>query len=302
MGGLGFQRFQDINSALLAKLGWKIAFGVDTLWTRMMQAKYLKSKSLFTYKKPKGTFMVWQGILSSRNFVQKRAYFQIGNGLLIDLWKDLWIEGLPNRTLVLKAGVDTRQWSKVIDMRVVDDSAWNEEVLRSLCSNKFVEAILKIPWPTCNEEDRLFWRGNSRGIFTVSDYFDMDNGATCTNSSLRTRIWKSKLHERLKMFLWKILTNVFPTRDVLSSKFRLGEVSCVVCEDEDKTIMHLFKECPGFRAMDFACKWEGKVDIWNYVSVLDMVELCLNPIGFVHGGDMNKEQFTSFFTCLLFGF
>lgn len=46
-GGLGLRRFTDINSAPLAKLGWKVATGEDNLWTRMLKAKYLKNHSFF---------------------------------------------------------------------------------------------------------------------------------------------------------------------------------------------------------------------------------------------------------------
>lgn len=46
MGGLGIRRFVDINSALLAKLGWKIATREDSLYIRMLRARYLRNQSL----------------------------------------------------------------------------------------------------------------------------------------------------------------------------------------------------------------------------------------------------------------
>ena len=42
VGGLGFLRFTDFNTTLLAKLGWKLAFGEETLWTSIFKAKYLR--------------------------------------------------------------------------------------------------------------------------------------------------------------------------------------------------------------------------------------------------------------------
>lgn len=41
LGGLGFRKFKDLNTALLFKLGWKFASGEDKLWTFVMRAKYL---------------------------------------------------------------------------------------------------------------------------------------------------------------------------------------------------------------------------------------------------------------------
>lgn len=42
LGGLGFRLFHEMNLALLAKLAWKVAIDEDSLWTRVMKAKYLK--------------------------------------------------------------------------------------------------------------------------------------------------------------------------------------------------------------------------------------------------------------------
>lgn len=67
-GGLGIRSFNDINSPLLAKLGWKIAIGEDTLCTRMLKAKYLKKHSHFECCRKVGNSPIWKGILNSRNF------------------------------------------------------------------------------------------------------------------------------------------------------------------------------------------------------------------------------------------
>lgn len=95
---------------------------------------------------------------------------------------------------------------------------------------------------------------------------------------------------------------LYQPRDILSSMFRMSEISCVVCGAEIETALHLFKDCPSFRAMAFACKWSGKVDNWNYAFVHDIVEIRLNPLSYVCCGEMDRDYFTFFSTCLLFGF
>lgn len=39
-GGLGLRRFEDINVALLCKIGWWLVAGLDTLWSKALKAKY----------------------------------------------------------------------------------------------------------------------------------------------------------------------------------------------------------------------------------------------------------------------
>lgn len=48
-GGLGFKKFYDINTALLAKMGWKIASEEISLCLNVLQGKYLKGSSYFRY-------------------------------------------------------------------------------------------------------------------------------------------------------------------------------------------------------------------------------------------------------------
>lgn len=40
--GMGFQKFDDINLAILSKLAWKMARDEDMLWVRLLGARYLK--------------------------------------------------------------------------------------------------------------------------------------------------------------------------------------------------------------------------------------------------------------------
>lgn len=65
-GGLGFRYFEDINLAFLSKLAWKLAREDNTLWIRMLRAKYLKGHSFFQHKlKPNASF-VWRSIIQAR--------------------------------------------------------------------------------------------------------------------------------------------------------------------------------------------------------------------------------------------
>lgn len=41
--GLGFHLFHDTNLSLLGKLGWKLAMGEQSLWTKVPAEKYLKN-------------------------------------------------------------------------------------------------------------------------------------------------------------------------------------------------------------------------------------------------------------------
>lgn len=51
----------------------------------------------------------------------------------------------------------------------------------------------------------------------------------------------------------------------------------MMCKAEEKTLFHLFKECPGARSLAFASKWSFRLDKWNVNSIFEIVESCIQP-------------------------
>lgn len=70
----------------------------------------------------------------------------------------------------------------------------------------------------------------------------------------RKKIWKGNLHAHLKMFMWRALQGVLPMRVIIACRTRAGERNCVVYRAKEETLFHLFKECPGARALAFTSK------------------------------------------------
>lgn len=241
-------------------------------------------------------------LFSSRPFVKKGACFKVCNGLTINPWKDFWINCLPDQTPLLKDGMDARQWGKIIDLRFKDDTGWNEPVLRHLCNDEFVEAILKIPWLSGQEEDRLFWRGNNLGTFSMGNCYEINGNGGIANSTIWEKLWKAKLHERLKIFIWRILADVIPTWERLNRHFNVGDTSCGLCGAEVENIMHLFKEYLCFLALAFASNWEGKVDSWPYSSLHELEDLCMKTPVTAGFRVWENDSILVLVACLLFCF
>jgi hypothetical protein len=45
LGGLGFRKMEEVNLALISKLGWKLLSPSDSMWVNQLQGKYLLSGS-----------------------------------------------------------------------------------------------------------------------------------------------------------------------------------------------------------------------------------------------------------------
>nr|XP_048325739.1 uncharacterized protein LOC125421294 [Ziziphus jujuba var. spinosa] len=113
-------------------------------------------------------------------------------------------------------------------------------------------------------------------------------------------LWNIKMHERLKMFLWRVLSNVIPTRDLIFTRIGKGDRNCVWCEDKEETLLHIFKDCHFIRRLAFASNWGCRLENWNVSNTKELVEMCINPItaGGCQGKD--KRSISIFLTTLLY--
>ena len=92
-GGLGFREFKAFNQALIAKLGWLVVLGHESLCTKMLKAKYKVRGGWLNGGKAQHASQIWRGIEKSRAVLKKGACFVIGNGQNVRIWEDPWGHG-----------------------------------------------------------------------------------------------------------------------------------------------------------------------------------------------------------------
>ena len=80
-----------MNSALLAKLAWMIATKRDSLYMRILRAKYRVKEDWLRSKATRHASPIWKAIKKAREVVWKGACFIIGDGESVDVWLDPWV-------------------------------------------------------------------------------------------------------------------------------------------------------------------------------------------------------------------
>jgi hypothetical protein len=88
------------------------------------------------------------------------------------------------------------------------------------------------------------------------------------------RIWKAFIHERLKMHLWRIASNLLPTKDSMARYVPDIDTTCGLCEFSPESTIHLFWHCPFARAVWFGSEWGLTVPMNN---ALQLVEFLMSP-------------------------
>lgn len=122
---------------------------------------------------------------------------------------------------------------------------WDINKLHELFDQESIVAILKIHLWNKNESDKWVWSNAAYGCFSIKSAYHLfsNNGLNYSTDSLKSKIWKFPFHERLKILLWKIASNLLPTIDLTSSFGSQAELACPFCSMENETVLHIFTKC-----------------------------------------------------------
>lgn len=87
-------------------------------------------------------------------------------------------------------------------------------------------------------------------------------------------IWKLKVPQKIKLFLWKVHLNVLYTKAFLESRSISIEdsSSCAFCEPDKETVVHIFIKCEVATSL-----WNQMFQWWQINPVLSF-ELCLKNL------------------------
>jgi hypothetical protein len=113
----------------------------------------------------------------------------------------------------------------VSDLIDQEAGVWKLPLLLELFSSEEVTAIQTIPISFTKQPDKQIWRGTLKGEFTVGSAYHMAKereGALLAGPSRRSEdsmiwrgIWKAKVPNAVKTFMWRACHNLLPTKENL---------------------------------------------------------------------------------------
>ncbi len=151
-------------------------------------------------------------------------------------------------------------------------------VLKNLFEKVSVQAILNIPRWSTDHPDRWIWVKTSNGAFSVKLAFKEASKEIQPSlvDPILGKIWKTHLHERLKLLIWRIAAGLLPTKDSIARFAPSVNQTCVLCEHQNESIMHLFWHCDVARALWFDGGYIQTDDI-SISNSLHLVDFLISP-------------------------
>ena len=125
-----------------------------------------------------------------------------------------------------------------------------------------MDAITRITIPVTPRPDKLAWILDPKGRFSAKSVFICSQPNLVINNTDTTwiRLWKLNMHERLKMFVWRIGAGSLPTNLNFVQKIGVGDPKCPLCQLDDESPIHLFFHCQISRAFWFGQVWSIRPD------------------------------------------
>jgi hypothetical protein len=251
-GGLGFRDLEVFNKALLSKQIWRLLQALDSLVAKILKAKYYPSSSILEANLGNRPSYLWRSFMTAQSVLKNGLQWRVGNETEIKVWSDKWLPR-PTTYKPISPRRILDQQAYVSDLIDQTTRTWNTGLISEVFLEEEAELIRSIPLSPLPVEDRLIWRGTKNGLFSVRSayYMEMENIANLQGSMSKPdegrnwkEIWKLKVPNVVKHFLWKALNNLLPTRTNLAKKGVIQDTICPICENKDETVEHILWSCP----------------------------------------------------------
>ncbi|XP_042486865.1 uncharacterized protein LOC122091540 [Macadamia integrifolia] len=149
-GGLNLRLSTNMNLSLLAKKAWELLSPSDSLWGRLMKAKYFPSCDFLHATCPRNASWGWKSVFKARDLLFKGLFIRVGHGRSINPWIDPWIPRLPPSLAPYLLPPDAP--SSVADFIDPATRTWKASVVRFWWPPEHADAILSIPLSIHEEE------------------------------------------------------------------------------------------------------------------------------------------------------
>jgi ribonuclease HI len=183
--------------------------------------------------------------------------WRIGNGEKVHIWGDRWLP-IPSTFCVQSPNNFLDSNAMVSELIDPDSRWWKKNLVEEVFSPDEAIAVQAIPISATNQPDKQVWRGNARGIFSVSSAyyiakttelkFQAESSRSVGEGVFWKNLWKMQVPNAWKNFMWRASQNILPTRENLARRKVVRDGSCPICFRECETTYHALWGCSS--AMD----------------------------------------------------
>ncbi|KAM1294906.1 hypothetical protein ACFX1Q_015702 [Malus domestica] len=278
-GGMGFRGFKEFNDALLAKQCWRLIQDPDSLWAKILKARYFPNGSFLDAIRGGRASWGWSSLLVGREVLLQGAHWQIMNGRTTRVWMDMWIPSIPEGHPLPISAVPVSRNLRVGTLISDSSGTWDLDFLQPFISPEDFSAILDTCIGDPLLEDRLVWPGTRNGIYTVKSGYHWKKACSMPftgrgtsssyliHSKVWKAIWKLATPPKIRNFMWRALHRALATMDVLFIRRCSPSPLCPICHAQEESVEHLFFLCPWVEPIWFGGSLSYRVNRESFSSL-----------------------------------
>ena len=137
---MGFWDLRAFNLAMLAKQGWRMIQGNESLLHKCFKARYFPQSSFLDAKESSGCSYVWRSLVAALPILKAGHCWRIDNGSSIRVLWDRWIPNYPTNK-VLHPNHDLLGEMAVSELINPEINVWRSEFIHSNFHRDDAEAI-----------------------------------------------------------------------------------------------------------------------------------------------------------------
>jgi len=202
--------------------------------------------------------------MRARFIVRGGARWSIGSGATIPILNEPWLsngEFISSDT----PGAHFVHHYTVNSLMNLNDKSWNEQVIRQVFSVDIADKILHTPLIAPVEDDRIIWKAERHGRYSVRSAYrlcvtDLIDSSYLWRPGYWSGIWNLKVPPKVKNLIWRMCRGYLPTRVRLLDKGVACPTNCASCASTHEDLLHVFFECP------FALQVWHMTGLWGSVQ------------------------------------
>lgn len=229
---------------MLAKVVWKTSRKDSTIWMELVNQKYLKGQNILQYSAKPGDSPMWKGIVRCAHKLKSSFRWRVGNGEKINFWFDIWFKDRALFSFI--ESVDNRDLSVSLSQVLMANGQWNFSSLHTTIPPLLAEELRDSQTQLSEESDTLLWNETATGLFSCQSAYHTlhrQNYHSLENKRNYIYIWKGKLTNKMKHFLWFVAQDRLLTNSLRYKRHFATDPICVQCNIEEEDVLQIFRYC-----------------------------------------------------------
>jgi len=252
-GGLGIRNISFINEAGNLKLCWE-SCQLDLQWTTFLRSRVMRNHTPITHHISSS---IWCSAKHKFPTILSNSSWQIGNGEIINFWKDSWCGQPLISTYNIPAYLHNSLSSSISSY--IHNFIWQVPQEIHLAYPSLQQKLSLITIPLNLKEDRFIWKHSHDGNLSFKDAYLFQTNTTVSPPAWCKYIWNIAIPPSKSLLSWRILQDKLPTDEQLSKRGCQIPSVCNLCALSSENSAHLFLDCA------FATQ------IWNWLrSILSI--------------------------------